>query len=132
MSILWQYRFLLFIWLLAALLAGCTASSGAPTATPSLALTTVFPDEITGWTPAEEARIYKRENIFDLVNGQAVISPGKTVARASSGPGDGVAVEAAGKAVQPAANKTINKQMNCKNRQRQSLGINFLLKVNKL
>ena len=71
MSILWQYKFLLFIWLLAALLVGCTASSGAPTATPSLALTTVFPDEITGWRPAEEARLYNRENIFNLVNGQA-------------------------------------------------------------
>jgi hypothetical protein len=75
MSILWQYKSLLFIWLLAALLADCTASSGAPTATPSpippLALVTIFPDEITGWTPAEEARLYNRENIFNLVNGQA-------------------------------------------------------------
>jgi hypothetical protein len=76
MSKLLRRQLLQFICLLVALvLIGCTALSGASTTTPSsgptLALTTVFPGEITGWTPAEEARLYNRENIFNLVNGQA-------------------------------------------------------------
>ena len=69
-------RVLLFMWLLLALLlVGCTALSETATATPSPgpspALATVFPGETTGWTPAEEVRIYDHENIFNLVNGQA-------------------------------------------------------------
>ncbi len=76
MSRLSSGRFLRFMGLLVALLlVGCTALPGASTATPSpvptLALATVFPGEITDWTPAEKARIYNRENIFNLVDGQA-------------------------------------------------------------
>jgi hypothetical protein len=71
-----NYRFLLLISLLIALLlAACSALPGASTATPApgsdLDLATIFPGEIEGWTPSEEARIYDSENIFNLVNGQA-------------------------------------------------------------
>ena len=66
----WFRRFLLVIGLLPAVLsAGCAALSA--TSTPESILETAFPGEITGWTPAEEARLYNSENLFDLVNGQA-------------------------------------------------------------
>ena len=70
MSKFWFRRFLLVIGLLPAVLsAGCAALSA--TSTPESILETAFPDEITGWPPAEEARLYNSENLFDLVNGQA-------------------------------------------------------------
>ena len=51
--------------LLALLLTGC---AGKPTS-----LTDVFPgtDALPGWTPIGEVEIFDRENIYDLVNGQA-------------------------------------------------------------
>jgi hypothetical protein len=71
-----------FTWpLVALLLVGC---SGKPTALltavptamptePSLSLKGVFPgtNSVFGWTSTEEARVYNRDNIFDLVDGQA-------------------------------------------------------------
>ena len=54
-------------WLLifALLLAGCTAKSTS--------LTDVFPgmDAFPDWTPTRDVEIFDRENIYDLVNGQA-------------------------------------------------------------
>jgi len=41
------------------------------TATSESALETVFPGKTNGWVPAEEARFYNAENLFDLVDGQA-------------------------------------------------------------
>lgn len=66
----WFGRFVLIMGLLPVVfLAGCVALPATPT--PEAALETAFPGEITGWTPAEEARLYNSENLFDLVNGQA-------------------------------------------------------------
>ena len=63
-------RFLLVMGLLPAILpAGCASLSA--TSTPESIPETAFPGEITGWTPAEEARLYNSGNLFDLVNGQA-------------------------------------------------------------
>jgi len=58
-------RNLYVLLLLAFLLAGCTSQP--------FALTNAFPgaNVLPGWTPAGEVEVYDRENIYDLVNGQA-------------------------------------------------------------
>jgi hypothetical protein len=59
--------------LLALMVGACSGRPGvAPVATP-LALPRVFPaaNAIAGWTPAGEARVYNRDNLYDMVDGQA-------------------------------------------------------------
>jgi len=70
LSKFWFGRFVLIMGLLPVVFMVSCATLSA-TSTPEDALETVFPGEITGWTPAEEARLYNSENLFDLVNGQA-------------------------------------------------------------
>jgi len=67
MSRFWPGQILLALGLLVVFLAGCATLP----ATPEVALESAFPSEITGWSPAEEARLYNAENLFDLVDGQA-------------------------------------------------------------
>ena len=60
--------------LVVALIAG--ACSGRPNATPAataIELSHVFPaaNAVVGWTPAGELRVYERENLYDMVDGQA-------------------------------------------------------------
>ena len=54
-----------FWLLLAVLLVGCGGGPGTPA--------DVFPgtDDVPGWTPAGDVRVFDSESLFDLVNGQA-------------------------------------------------------------
>ena len=60
------------IALLTVFLTACNNSPANRLATSSSpALETVFPDQIMGWRPSEEVHLYNRDNLFDLVDGQA-------------------------------------------------------------
>ena len=66
-----KYPLILVIGILVANFTGCSALSKAAAKTSSFSLETVFPTYISGWKAAEEVRFYNRDNLFDLVNGQA-------------------------------------------------------------
>ena len=66
-----KYKHLIIIVLLAAFSSTCFMSSKKRFVASSFLLESVFPDKIMGWTPTGEVRPYNRDNLFDLVNGQA-------------------------------------------------------------
>jgi hypothetical protein len=60
-----------WLLILGLLVVGLSASCVAGANTPEFTLETAFPEEIAGWTPTEDIRLFNSENLFDLVNGQA-------------------------------------------------------------